>query len=147
MKKPLGFIVLSLFSIAWLGTTQVSQSKTSLILEASQQRIIGGACPNIGCVSVACDPMAGTKCPAGITTFCVKATGGLCISLAGTTINGCGELKGYENCSITNLSSGCVAMFIGDQEMDGTCKQTSCPKASGTCGAATNTCKADACQE
>jgi hypothetical protein len=128
---------------AALGFPLCSDPGLAALQEADMEVLLGGACPNVGCVPKTC---ATTGCGVNqVLIFCTAVTGTTkCIRQTTGALSQCGTLTGYQNCSITTLTAGCVTVATGNQDEDGDCLESYCTNSS-SCGTTLQTCNASAC--
>lgn len=117
-------------------------SQSRILSEAAAAPILGGACPNVGCVDKTCE--AKDACPRGFTGFCEVADG-KCRKLAPNNFARCGDANskpGFTCSEATN--GGCAAIMTGDVNASGLCPEAQCVK-SASCGTTSYTCTSTAC--
>ncbi|MFO1044298.1 MAG: hypothetical protein U0941_21140 [Planctomycetaceae bacterium] len=120
-----------------------ASSEALLLNLADAAPVLGGACPNIGCVDKTCSTQNGA-CPRGWTGFCTVDSG-KCRKIATNNFARCGDAdsKPGFTCSETT-NGGCAALMTGDVDAKGQCPEAQCVK-SASCGTTSYTCTSTAC--
>jgi len=127
------------------GLCRRTPAQAALIPSEESATMLGGACDNYTCGTVACKDTTPESCKETLSSECkVSKDPSVCKKRLSSNYAKCIQKAEGRNCTETS-QTGCFQDYSGPSDLFGNCDDSSCPNKGSDCGEVKYECKSSFC--